>query len=130
MCQPLKRHLGKPRQKRRFISENRRRVVVGMAALPIRKNQQARALLAKHASDFQTILPGVFDAAVRDIERVSPRYFQDAGRLCRFASAVFHVPASAHLTLTQVEDAGTVSALRHFEEGARAGLFYIVAMRG
>jgi hypothetical protein len=101
-----------------------------MATLPVGKNQHPRTLLAKHADDLQTILPGIFDAAVGNIERVTPGNFQDARRFRRFAGAVFGGAARPHFTLREIEDAGAVSALGHLEESAGAGLFYVIAVRG
>src|ERR1700674_1801250 len=101
-----------------------------MAALPVGKNQHPRTLLSKDADYLQTILPVVFDAAVGNIERVTPGNFQDARRFRRFARAVFGGAACPHFTLREVEDAGAVSALGHLEESAGAGLFYVIAVRG
>src|SRR6266481_971740 len=101
-----------------------------MAALPVGKYQHPRTLLAKHADDLQAVLPGIFDAAVGNIEGVTPGNFQDARRLRRFARAVFGGAARPHFSLREVEDAGAVSALGHLEQSSGAGLFYIVAVRG
>src|ERR1039458_8813789 len=101
-----------------------------MASLPVGKNQHPRPLLAKYTDDLQTILPGIFDAAVGNIERVAPGNFQDARCLCRFARAIFNVATRPHLTLREVEDAGAVSARGHLEQSTGAGLFYIIAVRG
>src|SRR5208282_942273 len=101
-----------------------------MATLPIGKNEHSRTLFTKYASDLQTILPGIFDAAVGNIERVAPGHFQDARRLGRFAGAIFGGTACPHFTLREIEDAGAVSAFRHLEQSSGASLLYVVAMRG
>jgi hypothetical protein len=101
-----------------------------MAALPVGKNDNPRPLFAKDLRHLQTVLPGVFDPAIGDIECATPRHAQNLRSLGRFAGPIFGRPASPHFALRQIEDAGAVSALRHFEQRASAGLFYIVAMRG
>ena len=101
-----------------------------MASLPVGKNQHARPLLAEDADNLQAILPGIFDASVGNIEGVTPGDFQDARRIGGLASAVFGGAARSHFTLREVEDAGAVSSLGHFEQSSAAGLFYVVAMCG
>src|SRR5450631_834789 len=101
-----------------------------MAPLPVGKNQDPRTLLAEYAGDLQAILPGIFDAAVGEIERMAPGNFQDARRVRRFAGTVFGGAARPHLALREVEDSGAVSALGHLEQSSAAGLFYVVAVRG
>jgi hypothetical protein len=99
-----------------------------MASLPVGKNDDPRPLFANDLRDFQPVLPSVFDAAVRKIERATPRHPQNPRSLGRFAGPIFGRAASPHFALRQIEDAGSVSALGHFEQRASARLFYIVAM--
>src|SRR5208337_5596797 len=101
-----------------------------MAPLPERKNQHPRTLLAEYADDLQAILPGIFDAAVRNIESVAPGNFQNARCFGRFAGAVFSGAARPHFALREVEDAGAVSAFGHLEQSSAASLLHIVAVRG
>src|ERR1035437_3136524 len=101
-----------------------------MTALPVGKNQHPRTLFTDYAGDLQTILPGIFDAAVGNIESMAPGNFQDALGLVRFARAVFNVAARPHFALREVQDASAVFALGHLEQSSAAGLFYIIAVRG
>src|SRR5439155_15725890 len=73
-------------------------------------------------------LPSVLDAAIGDIERVPPGDTQDFGGFGSFPGAVFSCAARSHFTLGQVENACAMSALRHFEQRAAAGLFDVVAV--
>jgi hypothetical protein len=101
-----------------------------MPSFPVGENQHPRTLFAEYADDLQTIVPGIFDAAVGDIEGVTPGNFQNACRFGGFTGPVFGGAARAHFTLREVEDAGAVSALGHLEQSSAAGLFDVVAVRG
>ena len=46
------------------------------------------------------------------------------------ASAIFGAAPRSHLALGQIENPGAVSALRHLEQRAAAGLLHIVAVSG
>src|SRR5260370_31882305 len=101
-----------------------------MTPLPVGKNQHARTLLAEYEDDLQSMLTGIFDAAVGNVESFAPGNVQDARRLRGFSRPVFGGAARSHFTLGEIEDAGAVSALGHLEQSSAAGLFYVVAMRG
>src|SRR5713226_1051411 len=101
-----------------------------MPSLPIGQDHDARPSLADYGRDFQTVLPGVFHAAVGNVEGSPPTYTQDSGRIAGFAGAVVGRAARTHLALGQVKDAGAVSELGHLEQRAAAGLLYIVAVSG
>src|SRR6266850_6142141 len=101
-----------------------------MTSLPVGKNHDARLLLAYHPRDFKTILPGVLDAPVGDVECLPPAHFQDLRSRVGLAGAVFGGAARPQLTLGQIEDAGRMAEARHLEQGSPAGLFHIVAVRG
>src|SRR5437764_7792212 len=101
-----------------------------MAALPIGKDHDSWPLLAYDSRDLQPVLPGVFHAAIRNIERLPKADLQDLGGFGGFAGPVFGGAAGAHLSLGEVEDSGAVPLLRHLEQGAAAGLLYVITMRG
>src|SRR5262249_29261726 len=113
------------RQKTRLIPQRRRRVVIRMPPLPVRQNHHAWPLLAQHARDLQLVL----NAPVTNTERSTPRDPQDPRRLRRLPLAVFRGTARPHLAPREIENAGAVTELRHLQQRAAAGLFYIVAMR-
>src|SRR5207248_1402428 len=113
-----------------FVAHNGAGVVVRMSAFPIRKDDHARPLLTDNARDLQAVLPGVFHAAVGDIEGIPPAGFEYLRRHFSFIFAVDCAATSSQLTLRQVEDAGALALLRSFEERAAAGLLNVVAMSG
>src|ERR1022692_1198817 len=104
--------------------------MIGVTALPVRKNQNARALLAENIRDLEAILPRIFDATVRNIECFAPEHLQDTCCVGSFTGAVFHCAARSHFSAGQIEDAGFVSPLSHLEQGSAAGLFYVIAVGG
>src|SRR5450432_3749944 len=104
--------------------------MVGMSSFPIGEDHDARTLLADYACNFQPILPSVFDASVGDVESVTPAYLQNLCCVARLAGSTIGGAASPHFSLREVEDAGAMTPLRHFQHGAAAGLFYVVAMSG
>jgi hypothetical protein len=103
--------------------------MIGMAPFPIGKNQHARTLLTENTNHLQAILPGILDAAVRNIESLAPGNFQNARRFRGFAAAVVHSSARSHFALRQVEDTGAMSVLGHLEQSSGAGLLNIIAVR-
>src|ERR1035438_2938583 len=104
--------------------------MIGMTGLPIRKNQHAWAQLTNDTRDLDPVAKGVLDTPIRNIERSAPTDFQDARRLASLTCPVFNAAARAHLAPREVEDGSAVSALRHLEQRAAAGLLDVVAMRG
>ena len=102
--------------------------MVRMAGLPVRQNQDSRPQLANDARDFQPVVVGVLDPAVRNIQRLPPAGFEDASRLVRFARAIFDRTARAHLALSEIENRSAVAALGHLQQRAAAGLLHVVAM--
>src|SRR5664279_135690 len=101
-----------------------------MTRLPVGKNQHARAQLTNDARDLDPIAKGVLDPAVGNIERSPPTDFQDARCLIGLTRPVVNAAAGAHLALREIEDGSAVSALRHLEQRAAAGLLDVVAMGG
>src|SRR5438552_12798242 len=103
--------------------------MVGVAALPIRKNHHPRPLLTDDARDFQPVLPGIFHACIGNSSRVAPGDLQNLGGRFGFGGALFGRAARSHLALRQIEDAGAISGLRHLQQSAAACLLTIIAMR-
>ena len=86
--------------------------------------------MANYARNLQPVFPSVFDAAVGDIERLPPGNAQDFRRLCRLACSIFCRAPRAHLALSEVENAGPVSAVGHLEQGPATCLLNVIAVRG
>src|SRR5882724_5193638 len=101
-----------------------------MPPLPVRQDQYFRTLLPDHARDLQSVLPGVLDAAIGNIERVPPRNFQDPSGFGRLACAVSGCAARSHFALSEIEDTGAIAAGCHLEQSSAAGLLDIVTMCG
>src|ERR1019366_7690148 len=101
-----------------------------MAALPVRQDDHARALLANDAGNLNAVGVVVLNPAIRDVERFAPRHLQNARCVGRFAGARFGRAARSKLALREVKDAGACALRRHLQQRAAAGLLYIVAMRG
>ncbi len=89
--------------------------MIRVASLPVGQDDHARALLADDAGDLQAVLPGVFHAAVGNVERLPPGDAQDARGFGGFVGALFGSAARPHLALGEVENAGAVLELRHLE---------------
>src|SRR5436305_7600910 len=127
---PFHVELCQSRQKTCFVSQLRSGVMIGMAAFPVGKNHDARSSLANHARNFQTIVPGVLDSSVGDVERLPPSDAQNFCGLICLARAVVRGAPSTHLAAGEIENAGTMAALRHLKQSSAAGLLYVVAMCG
>src|SRR5271169_3824397 len=104
--------------------------MIRVASLPIRKDHHSRPLLADYTRHFQPVLPRVLDPAVGDIESLPPGDAQYSRRLGRFLRAVFGGASRSHFSLREIEDAGALAPLRHFQQRAATGLFDVVAVGG
>ncbi len=104
--------------------------MIGMPSLPIRKNHHARTHLADYACHFKPILPGIFDAAIGNIESAPPACAENPCCIGGLAGAILCRAACAQLALRQIENAGPLTALRHLQQRATAGLLYIVTVCG
>src|SRR5262249_50205881 len=113
-----------------FVTEHGACVVVGMASLPVGKNDHARPLFANDTRNFQPIVPGVLHLAVRDVESAAETDLQDAGGIGGFAGTILRGAPRPHFALREVENAGAQPALRHLEEGSTARLLNVITVRG
>lgn len=89
--------------------------MIRMPPYPVRQDHDVWPRFANHASHFQTIFPGVFDASVGDVERAPPADAKDFGCVIRFTRAIVRGASRAHLALSQIEDAGALSTLGSFQ---------------
>ena len=104
--------------------------MVGMPSLPIRQDDDPWASVADHLGDFEPILPGVLNATVWNIERLSPLDAEDLRGIVRLALPIFRRAPGTHLTASEIEDAGALPSLSSFEQRAATGLFHIITVRG
>ncbi len=104
--------------------------MVRMPPLPVRKYYHSRPLLAQHAHNLQPVFPGVLHPPVGNVERLPPRHAQDFRCLRCLAGAIFRAAPRAHLSPGEIENSGAISALRHLQQSAAAGLLYVVTVGG
>ena len=104
--------------------------MVGVAALPVGKDDDAGTQAAQDGGDLEAVFVGVLDVAVGEIERFAVGDVEDAGCGFGFGGALGGGAAGAGFALGEVEDAGAPAAGVHDEEGAAAGLFDVVAVGG
>ena len=104
--------------------------MIGMAGLPVGNDDGARAKFADGGGEAEFVSAGGLDVGVGDTEGSAVFYFEDFRGGGGFSGATFGRAQCAHFASGQVEDAGFVAGLRHFEESAAAGEFNVVGMGG
>jgi hypothetical protein len=104
--------------------------MVRMAGGPIGKNDDARTDAAQDGDNLKAILPGIFDAAIGDVEGFAPIHPQDARRFSGFDRTFVSGAARPPLSLGQVQNGGRDAKGAHAEQSAAAGLLHVVAMGG
>ena len=102
--------------------------MIGVAALPVGKNDHAWTKAAEDCGDFEAVGQGIFDVAVWKVEGLTVGDVEDAGGGVCLGFAVGCCAASAGFALSEIEDAGAPPARVHGEEGSATGLFYIIAV--
>src|SRR5580704_18414336 len=103
--------------------------MIRVASLPVRKDHHARALLPDNLRNFQPVLKSVLNPPIRNVEGLTPGDAQYLRGILRFPCALLRRASRSHLSLSKIENSGTPSALRHFQQRAAAGLFDVVAVR-
>ena len=121
-------HFGKAADEAGFVAQRGGGVVVGMPALPVRKNDDAGTQTAQDGGQLQTIDQRIFDVAVSQVERFAMGIIEDSGGGVGLALAVGGGAAGAGLSLGEIEDAGRPATGVHGQKSAAAGLFDVVAM--
>src|SRR5439155_4354257 len=123
-------HLRQAADKAGFVAQGGAGVVVGVAALPVRKDNDARTQPAKHRSYLQAVLISVLDIAIRKVEGFAVGDIEDACSSRGLCGTMGSGAPGAGFALSKVEDAGAPAVGVHGEERASAGLFHVVAVRG
>ena len=113
-----------------LVAESGCRVVVGVAALPVRKDDDAWPKTSEDSGDLQTVGLGVFDIAVRKVERLAMRNVENACGCLGFGASFVRGTPGAGLALGEVEDAGAPPAGVHGKQRAAAGLLDVVTVCG
>ena len=102
--------------------------VIGMARLPVGKNNDPRTELTQNTHNRNAIFKIVGDGSVRQIQRMTPADSQDAGGFISLTGALISGAARAGFALSQIENRRAQATRSHAQEGSSAGLFHIVAM--
>ena len=87
--------------------------MVGVAALPVGKDDDAGAQTAEDGGDLETVLEGVLDVAVGEVEGFAVRYVEDACGIVGFGVALGGGATGAGLAVCEIEDAGAPAAGLH-----------------
>src|SRR6185437_15882563 len=101
-----------------------------MPSLPVRKDHYSWPRLPNCPRNFETVLPGVLDAAVRDVERLAPGNFQNSRSFGGFRFARLCRSSRAHFAASEIKNAGAFSLLCCLQQCATAGLLHVVTVRG
>jgi hypothetical protein len=113
-----------------FVAEGGGGVVVGVAALPVGKNDDAGTQATKDGGQLEAIFEGVLDVAVGEVEGFAVGDVEDAGGGVGFGFAIGGGAAGAGLALSEIEDAGAPASGVHAKESTAAGLLDVVAVGG
>jgi hypothetical protein len=123
-------NFGKPADEAGLIAKRRGGVVVRVAALPVGQDDDAGAQAAENSCDLETVLVGVLDVAVRQVEGFAVGDVEDAGSGSSFGGTVCGSAAGAGFALREVENAGAPAASMHGKQSASAGLLDVIAVGG
>ncbi len=113
-----------------FVAERGSVIVVGVACFPVGEDDGLRAKLAKDSGEAEFVLPGGLDVGIGNAEGAAPLRAEELGGFGGFLGARFGSAAGAHFAGREIENAGFVAALRHFEERAAAGEFDVIGVSG
>ncbi len=113
-----------------FVAESCGVVMVGVAGLPVRDDDGSRAEFANGRGEAELVFARGVDVGIWDAERAAVFYFENFCGESGFSGASFGSAESAHFPCGEIEDAGFVAGLRHFEESTAASEFDVVGMCG
>ena len=104
--------------------------MVRVATLPVRQDDDAGAQAAEGSCDLETVLVGVLDVAVRQVEGFAVGDVEDTGSGGSFGGTVGRSAPGAGFALREVEDAGPPAASIHGKQRASASLLNVIAVGG
>ena len=113
-----------------FVSEGRGGVVIGVTALPIGKDDDARAKPAEDRRYLETVFVCVLDVAVGKVEGFAVSNIENAGSFIGLGLAFGCGATGAGFAAGEIKDAGAPAASLHDEERSATGLFYVIAVCG
>jgi len=126
----FKRKLLEACQEAAFVAQSRGVVVVGMARFPIGENYGVGPELTDDLGQSEFVLARGLDVGIRHAQGFAPTHAEKFGGFGGLPGASFGRAAGAHFAGGQVEDAGLVAELGHFQESSAAGKFHVVGMSG
>ena len=104
--------------------------MVGVAGFPIRKNDGFGPELSNDGGQTELVLAAGLNIRVGNAKRAAPAYAKYLGGFGGLFGAGFGSAAGTHFARGEVEDAGLVAGVRHFQERAAAGEFHVVGVGG
>ena len=131
---PEARHIGldlrEAGEKARVGHELRTHAMIGVLAGDRRREHDARLELADQAHELGPRLRRVDDTRVRQPEVHARRNAENLGGVARLGGAELGRAARAHLALCEVDDGGTPSLRRGFEQRAATRELDVIAVCG
>jgi hypothetical protein len=124
------RQLLESREEAGFVAECGGVIVVGMAGFPIGKDYGSRTEISNHLGEAHFVLAGGLNVGVRNAEIAAPCDFEDFGGEHGLFCASFRSATGAHFTGGEIEDAGFITFVGHFQQRAAAGEFNVVGVCG
>ena len=119
---------GKPGGEAGFVAQGGGGVVVGVAALPVGKDDYAGTEAAQDGGDLEAVFLVVLDVAVGEIESLAMGDAEDGGGGLGFGGSLGSGATGAGFSSGEIEDAGAPAEGLLDEEGAAAGLLDVIAM--
>ena len=104
--------------------------MIGMARLPIGKDDGVRAQFADDLGKTQLVRTSGLDIGIRHGKRVAPGNAKKPGRGGCFLGAGLWCAASSHFALGEIKDTSLITDPRHFQERASASQLDIVGVSG
>src|ERR1700676_2449213 len=113
-----------------LVAEGGGMVVVRVTGFPIRENDRFGAGFADYSGEPGLVLASRVDVGVRYAERAAPAHAKNLGGFAGFFGAGFWYAARAHFACGEVEDAGLITAVSHFQKRSAASEFNVVGVGG
>ncbi len=105
-------------------------VVIGVAAFPVGQDDRVGLEFADRFGEGDFKFVGEREASVGKAEIAAHFHAENFSGVRGFFEARFRSAARAGLTPREIEDAGAIAGLRHFENGAAAGELDVIGMSG
>src|ERR1700752_1302249 len=104
--------------------------MIRMAAFPVRKDDRVRLKFANRFRDCDLEFVGDRETRIGQAEIAAHFHAKNFSGVRGFSEARFRSAARTCFTAGEIEDAGAIAGLRHFENGAAAGELHVIGMSG